>query len=143
MFGTIAMLVGALMFGGGVVVLGDGSIEAFALVAAVFFAAGIAARSGLMIAVAVLALSSCLGARTGYMHAMYFLGIKEPALTAAVFAVLALAAYQASLRLPAAYEGLALMAARTSIVLVNFGLWIGSLGAIVSMRCGARPCRTS
>ncbi len=125
--GTICVLAGSLMFAGGLVWLGKGSVLSFALVAAVFTAAGIAARSGLMIAAAVLALSSCVGARTGYMHASYFLGIQEPAITVLLFGAIALAAYQVSLRLRAPYEGLALMAARTSLFLVNFGFWIGSL----------------
>ena len=43
------------------------------------------------------------------------------------YCALALAAYQASLYLRSPYEGLALMAARTSLFLVNFGFWIGSL----------------
>jgi hypothetical protein len=125
--GSICVLTGALIFAGGVIWWGDGSTLSFFLVAAVFAAAGIVARSGLLIAGAVLALSSCIGARTGYVHAMYFLGIQEPTLTIVLFALLALATYYASLRLPAAYEGLALMAARTSLFLVNFGFWIGSL----------------
>jgi hypothetical protein len=126
-FGNICVLAGALMFAGGIVWLGNGSVLSFAVVAAVFTAAGIAARSGLMIAGAVLALSSCVGARTGYMHATYFLGIQEPTVTVILFGLLALATYQASLYLRGAYEGLALMAARTSLFLVNFGFWIGSL----------------
>ncbi len=87
----------------------------------------IAARSSLLIALAVLSASACLGARTGYSHAVYSLAIFEPTLTVVLFAALALAAYLYSKRLPADYERLALMAARTSIVLVNFGFWIGSL----------------
>lgn len=127
MLGTICVLAGALMFAGGVVWLGEGSVVSFLVVTVVFAAAGIVARSGLLIAGAVLALSSCVGARTGYMHASYFLGIQEPAITIVLFALLALAAYHASLRLPAVYENLALMAARTSLFLVNFGFWVGSL----------------
>ncbi len=127
MLGTICVLAGALMFAGGIVWIGDGSVLSFLAVTVAFVAAGIAARSGLLIAAAVLALSSCVGARTGYIHATYFLGIQEPAITIVLFALLALAAYQASLRLPAVYENLALMAARTSLFLVNFGFWIGSL----------------
>ena len=45
---------------------------------AVFAASAIIARSSLMMALAVLALAACLGARTGYMHAMYSLTIQEP-----------------------------------------------------------------
>src|SRR5262249_10155762 len=87
--GNICALAGALLFGGGIVKAYEGSVASFAIVAAVFAASGIVARSGLLIGIAVLALSSCLGVRTGYLHAMYFLGIQEPTLTIAVFSALA------------------------------------------------------
>ncbi len=78
-------------------------------------------------ALAVLAGSACLGARTGYSHALYSLAIFEPTLTVVLFSTVALIAYQASQRLSADYERLAITAARTSLLLINFGFWIGSL----------------
>ena len=44
-----------------------------------------------------------------------------------LFSALATFAYWGSLRLKADYERLAIMVARTSILLVNFGFWVGSL----------------
>ena len=123
----IFVLIGALVLGGGLIVLADASIPAMLGIAAGFTLAGIAARSGLLVMLAVLALSSAIGARTGYTHASYFLGIKEPAMTIALFALVALGTFLASLRLPHAYARLAIIAARTSVFLVNFGFWIGSL----------------
>ena len=125
--GQICLVIAALMFSGGVLAYGQGSLAATELVTIALFAAAIAARSSLLIALAVLAASACLGARTGYSHAMYSLAIFEPTLTVVLFSALALAAFLASKRLPAAYERLAINAARTSILLVNFGFWIGSL----------------
>jgi hypothetical protein len=78
-------------------------------------------------ALAVLGASACLGARTGYSHATYSLAIFEPTLTVVLFSGLAFAAYQVSQRVAADFERLSLIAARTSIILVNFGFWIGSL----------------
>ena len=124
---NICILAGALMFGGGVVMIGLGSVTSFLIVAAVFAVAGVVARSGLLIACAVLALSSCIGARTGYVHATYFLGIQEPTLTIVLFGLIALGTYQLSKRLRAEFEGITLVAARVSLLLVNFGFWIGSL----------------
>ena len=124
---NICILAGALMFGGGVVMIGLGSVTSFLIVAAVFAVAGVVARSGLLIACAVLALSSCIGARTGYVHATYFLGIQEPTLTIVLFGLIALGTYQLSKRLRAEFEGITLVAARVSLFLVNFGFWIGSL----------------
>jgi iron complex transport system permease protein len=125
--GQVCLVIGALMFAGGVIAYGEGSLVSLLIVTVVLVLAAIAARSSLLTALAVLAASGCLGARTGYMHAMYSLAIFEPTLTIVLFSALALAAYIVSPRLPADYERIALMAARTAVVLVNFGFWIGSL----------------
>jgi hypothetical protein len=126
-FGQICLVIGALMFGGGVLVYAEGSLASSLIVTVAFALAAIAARSSLLMALAVLGASACLGARTGYSHAMYSLAIFEPTLTIVLFSGLALVAYHVSKRLPADYERIALTASRTSILLVNFGFWIGSL----------------
>ena len=123
----ICTLIGALGLAGGVVIETNASVWAFIGITAGFALIGIVARSGLLIALSVLAFSSSLGARTGYAHATYVLGIAEPTLTILVFAAVALVTYLLSRILPHAYERLALMAARVSLLLVNFGFWIGSL----------------
>jgi iron complex transport system permease protein len=125
--GEICLIVGALMFCGGVMALGEGSLRATLIVTAALTLAAIAARSSLLICFAVLSASACLGARTGYSHASYSLAIFEPTLTIVLFSGLAFAAFEASKRLSAGYERIALAAARTAILLVNFGFWIGSL----------------
>jgi iron complex transport system permease protein len=125
--GQICLATGALMFGGGIIAYGSGSLGSLLIVTAVLGLASIAARSSLLMALAVLAASACLGARSGYQHAMYSLAIMEPTLTIALFSALALIAYHASRRLPAEYERLAITAARTALLLVNFGFWVGSL----------------
>ena len=127
LLGQICLVIGALMFGGGVIAYGAGSLASMLIVTAAFALAAIAARSSLLMALAVLAACACLGARTGYSHALYSLAIFEPTLTVVLFSALALIAYQASQRLSADYERLAITAARTSLLLINFGFWIGSL----------------
>ena len=127
LLGQICLVIGALMFGGGVIAYGAGSLASMLIVTAAFALAAIAARSSLLMVLAVLAASACLGARTGYDNAVYSLAIFEPTLTVVLFSALALIAYQASERLPADYERLAITAARTSLLLINFGFWIGSL----------------
>lgn len=124
---NICVVAGALLFGAGVIKSAEGSVASCLLVAVAFAGAGVFARSSLLTVLAVLALSSCLGARTGYLHATYFLGIEDPAATIALFAVLSVAAYQASKRVGAQYQGIAIAAARTGVFLINFGFWIGSL----------------
>lgn len=127
LLGQICLVIGALMFGGALIVKGTASLTSMLIVTGAFTLAAIAARSSLLMALAVLTLSACLGARTGYSHAFYSLEIFEPTLTVVLFSALALIAYQASRRLPADYERLAISAARTSLLLINFGFWIGSL----------------
>lgn len=135
-FAHICVLVGALGLGAGVVIETEGAVAALLGVAIGLAVAGIVARSGLLIVLAVLAFSSCLGARTGYMHATYFLGIEQPTLTVLVFSAVALATFLLSKRVPSAYERLALQAARTSVFLVNLGFWVGSLWGDRSDRLG-------
>jgi iron complex transport system permease protein len=121
------IVIGALTGAAGLLILEDGSLRAALFVTLVLAGTAIIARSSLMAALAVVSLAGCLGARTGYVHAMYSLSIQEPTLTIVIFSALALALYLISLRVRADYERIALTAARMSIVLVNFGFWIGSL----------------
>jgi iron complex transport system permease protein len=123
----ILTVIGALSFAGALAVYDSGSLRAVIAITLVFAASAVVARSSLMMALAVLALAGCLGARTGYIHAMYSLSIQEPTLTIVLFSGLALVAYLISQRLKADYERLAITAARVSVLLVNFGFWIGSL----------------
>ena len=125
--GQICLVTGALMFSGGVIGEMEGAVASMLIVTAALAGASVLARSSLLAALAVIVLSAMLGARTGYSHATYSLAIFEPTLTVVLFSALALAAYVASLRLKADYERLAIMVARTSILLVNFGFWVGSL----------------
>ncbi len=123
----ICLVVGALLFCGGVYALGEGSLAAMLLVTAVLAGTAIVARSGLLMVAAVLALAGCLGARAGYWDATYTLAIYEPLVTIVLFGLIALATYYLSTSLAADYERLALIAARTSVFMVNFGFWVGSL----------------
>ena len=123
----ICLVVGALLFCGGVLAIGKGALVAMLVVTATLAGASIVARSSLLIAAAVLALGACLGARAGCWHATYMLAIYEPLLTIVLFSLLALGTYYLSKSLAADYERVALIAARTSVFMVNFGFWIGSL----------------
>jgi iron complex transport system permease protein len=139
---NICLLAGMLMLSGGLVFLLQGSTLAFVLVTVMLAATAVAARSGLMAACAVLALGSALGARSGYFHATYMLRIDEPMLTIAVFSGVALALYLLSRSERAQLSHVAVIGARTAIVLVNFGFWIGSLwGERLELSAMAEPVR--
>jgi iron complex transport system permease protein len=124
---TIFTLVGALMVAGGIAALGEGQVGSLLLATLVLSACGIAGRSSLLTGLAVLGLAACVGASTAYWHASYEVAITEPTVTIVLFGALALVTYLASRRIGSAYEPLALMAARVSVFLVNFGFWVGSL----------------
>jgi iron complex transport system permease protein len=104
---------------------------ALLLVAALFTGSAVLAGSGLLIALAVLLLSAALGSETAYGHAFYALGVEQPLVTVLAFSALAAAANAVAqsrvLGLRAAGERLANIAARTALLLVNLGLWVGSL----------------
>jgi iron complex transport system permease protein len=144
--GNICLLAGMLLLSGGLVLLLKGSTLAFTLVTLMLAATAVLTRSGLMAACAVLALGSALGARSGYFHATYMLRIDEPLLTIAVFSVVALALYYLSRLERAQLSHVAVIGARTAIVLVNFGFWIGSLWGdrlILLRRIGPNPVETA
>ena len=124
---NICILVAALMFGGGVLVLAEGSLGALLGVVALFLVCGIVARSGLLIGLAMTGIAAAVGSGTNYWHATYELSVEQPTLTIVVFSGLALLTYLASKRLPPDYERLAIIAARVGVFYVNFGFWVGSL----------------
>jgi hypothetical protein len=90
-------------------------------------ALAVSIRSGFLIALVPLALAGALGSSTGYRHAVYMLIVTEPTVTIAFFALLAGAAYLVSQQVGQAYQQLAIIFARVSLILVNFGFWMGSL----------------
>jgi len=124
---TANTIIGGLLLAGGLIGLMDGGLVGFVLAALLLFALALLIRSGLLMAIVPLALAAALGSSTGYFHASYMLVVTEPTITILLFAVLAWASYEIGQRVPAAYETPALVLARMSLVLVNFGFWVGSL----------------
>lgn len=125
--GEILLVVGTALLAGALVILDKGSPRSVTAVAFLFGAGAILARNGLLAALTVLALSAALGARTGYVHATYMIGVREPLITVIAFAALGIGLVALSKHLPHHLSRLAIIAARTSALLVNLGFWIGSL----------------
>jgi hypothetical protein len=124
---SILLLVGALLAGGGILVLSEARPVGFMAVTALLLLAGISARSGLLVSLGTLALAPTIGAATAYTHATYSLVIQQPALTVILFSLLSWGAYRVSLGLEPELQRVAIISARTSLFLVNFGFWVGSL----------------
>src|SRR5215813_3218180 len=127
LLGTATTIIGALLLAGGVIGLVEADFTGLVFSALLFLALAVAIRSGFLMALVPLALAGALGSSTGYQHAVYMLTITEPTITIAFFAVLAGAAYVVSQQVGRAYQQLAITFARVSLILVNFGFWIGSL----------------
>lgn len=126
LLGENCLALGALALAGGLVTEFPSLYVAYAVTVGLAVAA-VLARSGLLAAIAVLALASCIGAETDYLHATYVLSVPEPAISVGVFSVLALLLYLVSKRVPAAYERIAIIAARAAILIVNLAFLVGSL----------------
>ena len=127
LLGTATTIIGALLVAGGVIGLAEADFAALVFSALLLLALAVAIRSSLLMALVPLALAGALGSSTGYMHAVYMLTVNEPSITIVFFALLAGAAYVVSQHVGHAYRQLAIVFARVSLILVNFGFWIGSL----------------
>jgi hypothetical protein len=97
------------------------------VISLVFLGASILARNGILVVISVLTLSAAVGAATFYGHAEYVLEITKPTITLCLFGVLSFAAMYLSRRVPLEYERLAIIYSYTSLILVNFAFWVGSL----------------
>jgi len=127
LFAQICITNGALGIVGGVSYLTDGSFYVNIALAAGLALAAFAASSGLLGALAVLQFSIALGAGTAYWHGGYFTWVEEPALTILVLAVLSVALTFAATQLPSAYERVALIMARTGVLIINLAFLVGSI----------------
>jgi hypothetical protein len=127
LLGMATTIIGALLLSGGVMGLFEGAFAGTCFTVALLFALAVLIRSSFLMALVPLAVAAALGSGTGYTHATYMLILSEPAITIVAFSLLAAAAYIVSQQVAPAYERLALVFARVSLLLVNFGFWVGSL----------------
>jgi hypothetical protein len=127
LFAQICITIGALATVGGVSFLTDGNFYVNIALAVGLMAAAFAAGSGLLGALAVLQFSIALGAGTAYWHGGYFTWVEEPTLTILVLAVLSIALTFVATQLPPAYERVALIMARTGVLIINLAFLIGSI----------------
>jgi hypothetical protein len=127
LFAQICITLGALGIVGGVSFLTDGNFYVNMALSIGLMIAAFAASSGLLGALAVLQFSITLGAGTAYWHGGYFTWVEEPTLTILVLAVLSVALTYVSTHLPSVAERVALIAARTGVLIINLAFLIGSI----------------
>ncbi|MEL6752825.1 MAG: hypothetical protein AAFO57_02265 [Pseudomonadota bacterium] len=93
----------------------------------IFGAIAAAFRNTFLAVMATLSLGAVIGSGTGYWHASYMLVVRESFITIALFGALAAGAYALRDRIRDAWQGLSTAVARTAVIMVNFGFWVGSL----------------
>ena len=127
---NIFVVLGALLFGGAVLMLSENSespVLIILFVVVVYAMASVLARSSFLAVLSVFLSSSLIGAMTGYGFATYSLSIENPITTVLLYTALGISLYQVSKNVDVKYESIALAGAKASVFLVNFGFWIGSL----------------
>jgi iron complex transport system permease protein len=127
LFSQMAITIGALAIVGGTSYLSDGNFYVNVGLAVGLAIAAFAARSGLLIAIAILEFSVALGSGTAYFGGGYFFWAEQPTQTIVVLAVVTLGLFFASLNIPSAYERVCIIGARTAILMINLAFLVGSL----------------
>lgn len=97
------------------------------LVTGILGAGAVWFRSAFLGALSVMALGAVFGSGTGYWHASYALFVEEPLVTIGVFGALSALLFKARDMASATWSMLLTVTARTSLILVNFAFWVGSL----------------
>lgn len=127
MLGNILLLIGSLGTAASLIQYFDGETSVFLFIAILFIIAGVIARSGLLMALSALSIAPLIKMGTFYGHASYFVFVEQPIITIFVYGLLSYGTYYLSTKLEPQYERLAIIFSRTSLLMVNFGFWVGSL----------------
>ena len=121
-FAQIIMVIGALALSGGLFGLFGQQLWVRVALTLGLTVAGVVAMSGLLVSLAVVAFAATITVDADPWTPTHYLAVAIGSL-----ALLTLVVYVASLRLPPAYERLAIIAMRTAILLVNAAFFIGSI----------------
>ncbi len=127
LFSQICLTVGALGIVGGVSYLSDGNFLVNIALAVGLGLTAFIASSGLLIAIAILEFSIALGSGTAYFGGGYFFWAEQPTQTIVVLGVLAIALFLLSLNVRSSFERVAIIGARTAILMINLAFLVGSL----------------
>lgn len=132
LLGRAAILMGILGLSGWIgIVLSDmpkpWPVATWPLITGVLTIGAIAYRDAFLAALAPVALGYALGGGTGYWFASYALFVEEPVVTTLVFSGLTMATNFMRWKSQGTMSTIALVAGRVSFIIMNFGLWVGSL----------------
>ena len=87
-------------------------------------------RSRFLAALVPLGLGAMIGSGGAYWHAAYAIFVREPTITVVLFSAIAAVLFwlcEKHLKAGSDFAGMSVVAARMSVIITNFGFWVGSL----------------
>jgi antitoxin component YwqK of YwqJK toxin-antitoxin module len=127
--GMMLMLVGTITAAVEIIDKTGKHVIGFLIVPVLFLVVSVLGKSGTLAALAALAIFPTISAMvTEDALAFDFKGALFPTVTIILFAALSLGAYHLSKVFASDYKRLAIIFSRTSLLVVNVGFWIGSVG---------------
>ncbi len=97
------------------------------LTTVILIASSVFLMSNILAALSTLSIAYLTGAGTSYFTGSYTLSVSSPVITIVIFSALAFFLYYLSRSILSRYENILITGSRTSILVTNFGFWVGSL----------------
>ena len=93
----------------------------------ILIASSVFLTSNILAALGILSIAQITGAGTDYFMASYTIWVSSPVVTIVLFSALAFFLYYLSRSTLSRYENILITGSRTSVLVANFGFWVGSL----------------
>ena len=93
----------------------------------ILIASSVFLTSNTLAALSILSIAQITGAGTDYFMASYIIWVSSPVVTIVLFSALAFFLYYLSRSTLSRYENILITGSRTSVLVANFGFWVGSL----------------
>ena len=93
----------------------------------ILIASSVFLTSNILAALSILSIAQITGAGTDYFMASYIIWVSSPVVTIVLFSALAFFLYYLSRSTLSRYENILITGSRTSVLVANFGFWVGSL----------------
>ena len=97
------------------------------LTAFILIASSVFLTSNILAALSILSIAQITGAGTDYFMASYTIWVSSPVVTIVLFSALAFFLYYLSRSTLPRYKNILITGSRTSVLVTNFGFWVGSL----------------
>ena len=83
--------------------------------------------SNILTTLSILSTAQIIGAGTSYFTGSYTIWVSSPVVTIVLFSALAFLLYYLSRSISSRYENILITGSRTSVLVANFGFWVGSI----------------